>query len=329
MKVHLKQEHGYKYQHRSGRPSALRTPVALFAQRVNCQRFFHAHHRGSRFFKVLEGGLIDEERDDQRVDVWARARAVALKQKQKIKDREQRAMEELEQGEINLWLRRTQWLEYFKGCDRQELYHFMAKSDAGKESIAALIWEAMSDLIDFCQIVVIKEIEVMMRLKAIRTKKHQTRYAPLEVYMDSYSKKEYVLPWKHMMMFFHRLKCADSYTWTKRPRCPFNKAQKLAWRALIRVAERVSRKEQANSEDESDSSSSIASRFRSSLDEISLKLLNFVITLLDQAQGWNEFQCELTCAFAMLGVDPDGYLGAERYPPLLSKIIKTNRFMVM
>ena len=69
MKVHLKQEHEYKYQHRSSRPNALGTLVALFAQRVNCQRFFHAHHRESRFFKVLKKELIDEKRDDQRADV--------------------------------------------------------------------------------------------------------------------------------------------------------------------------------------------------------------------------------------------------------------------
>ena len=51
----------------------------------------------------------------------------------------------------------------------------------------------MSDLIDFCQIAVVKEIEVMMRLKTIRTKKHQTRYAPLKMYMNNYSKKKYAL----------------------------------------------------------------------------------------------------------------------------------------
>ena len=329
MKIHLKQKHEYKYQHRSNKLNALKTLVTLFAQRVNCQRFFHAHHRESRFFKMLKRELIDEKKDDQRVDVWARARAIALKQKQKIKNREQRAMKKLEQKEINSWLRRTQWLEYFKSCDRQKLYHFMTKSNASKKSIVVLIWEAMSDLIDFCQIVVIKEIEIMMRLKTIRTKKHQTRYASLKMYMNNYSKKKYALPWKHMMMFFHRLKCANNYTWIKRSRCSFNKTQKLTWRALIRVTKRVSRKEQANSENESDSSSSIASRFRSSLNEISLKLLNFVIILLNQAQNWNEFQCALICAFAMLKVDSNDYLKAKRYSLLLNKIIKINRFMIM
>ena len=187
----------------------------------------------------------------------------------------------------------------------------------------------MSDLIDFCQIVVIKKIEIMMRLKIIRTKKHQTRYVSLKMYMNNYNKKKYVLFWKHMMMFFHRLKCANNYTWIKRSRCSFNKTQKLIWRTLIRVIKRVNRKKQTNNENENDSSNLIALRFRSSLNEISLKLLNFVIILLNQAQNWNEFQCALICAFAMLKVDSNDYLKVKRYSFLLNKIIKINQFMIM
>ena len=56
----------------------------------------------------------------------------------------------------------------------------------------------------FSQASVVRRIVVFVRLEAIRTEKHQTRYQPLQPYMDEQSIVKHVRPWQQMVMFFAR-----------------------------------------------------------------------------------------------------------------------------
>ena len=72
------------------------------------------------------------------------------------------------------------------------------------EPVEAAIWAAMDGLARFSQASVIHRIGVFVRLEAIRTEKHQTRYQPLQPYMDEQSIVKHVRPWQQIVMFFAR-----------------------------------------------------------------------------------------------------------------------------
>ncbi|KAE8551290.1 hypothetical protein EYB25_007526 [Talaromyces marneffei] len=58
--------------------------------------------------------------------------------------------------------------------------------------------------------------------------------------------------------------------------------------------------------------------------------LDFCIELLNQRVVHREYDCALVCAMAVLGVrDRGGWRTPEDYPPILSKVIKLARFMVV
>jgi hypothetical protein len=51
--------------------------------------------------------------------------------------------------------------------------------------------------------------------------------------------------------------------------------------------------------------------------------------LLDHQITCREYDSPLVCALAVLGVKKEGWKGPEQYPPILSAVIKTARFMVV
>jgi len=42
-----------------------------------------------------------------------------------------------------------------------------------------------------------------------------------------------------------------------------------------------------------------------------------------------DYKCAIICAIAVLGVDREGWRGIDRYPLVLSKLIKIARFFVI
>ena len=91
----------------------------------------------------------------------------------------------------------------------------------------------MDGLARFGQLSVIHRIGIFVRLEAIRTEKHQTRYQPLQPYMDEKTIGEHVRPWQQMLMFFWRTQ--QEHTW-KSPKYQFTKQQRQAWEALVKTA---------------------------------------------------------------------------------------------
>jgi hypothetical protein len=104
-----------------------------------------------------------------------------------------------------------------------------------EEPVEAAIWSAMDGLARVSQMSVIKRTGIFVRMEAIRTEKHQTRYTPLQAYMDDKSIKERSRPWKQILMFFARTQ--REHRW-KSPMYRFTQQQREAWEALIGQAER-------------------------------------------------------------------------------------------
>ncbi|KAH2847064.1 hypothetical protein KXW36_008158, partial [Aspergillus fumigatus] len=57
--------------------------------------------------------------------------------------------------------------------------------------------------------------------------------------------------------------------------------------------------------------------------------LEFCIELLNQRHRSHEYESALVCAMAVLGQGEAGWRDPESYPPILSRVIKVARFMVV
>jgi hypothetical protein len=57
--------------------------------------------------------------------------------------------------------------------------------------------------------------------------------------------------------------------------------------------------------------------------------MDFCIELLNQRISAEEYECALVYALAVLGQGRDRWRDAENYPPILSKMIKISRFIVL
>jgi hypothetical protein len=128
---------------------------------------------------------------------------------------EKRAISTIQAGErdeVNLWVERTQWLLYLVGIERAELLacieELVAEPDPRSEDegepVEAAIWAAMDELMRFSQASVIERVGIFVRLEAIRTEKHQTRYQPLQLYMDKEAIVKHTRLWQQVLMFFAR-----------------------------------------------------------------------------------------------------------------------------
>jgi hypothetical protein len=119
-----------------------------------------------------------------------------------IEKRAQNTIQDGETDEVNPWLERTQWLPYLVGMERPDLLACVEepvtdadpRKDEEAEPVEAAIWAAMDGLARFSQASVIDRIGVFVRLEAIRTEKHQTRFQPLQPYIDKDAIVKHVRP---------------------------------------------------------------------------------------------------------------------------------------
>uniref|UniRef100_A0A093W2K6 Uncharacterized protein n=1 Tax=Talaromyces marneffei PM1 TaxID=1077442 RepID=A0A093W2K6_TALMA len=346
-------------------------------RRVSCQRIF-PRKTGSQYFAI-----IDEEEDSDPIPttpgstIWEQA-------SRQYAEYEKQAAERIQQGyvdEANPWLRRTGWVPYFTHFRTQllEYIDMPAMDDAVNHSPVAdldeqaiqAIWTAMGQVGQISQQSVI-HTGVFVRMEAIRTERHQTRYQPLEAYQDPETMTERVRPWQQMLMFFWRTQHRTSDE--RHPPYRFTQRQHAAWNRLVQIARpRIpppspgrslvlqpgqrrpwelslspGSSESSRSEDESftdddemDEDMNRDSEPDPELDPVSESsippltpiqraCLDFCIELLNQRVVHREYDCALVCAMAVLGVrDRGGWRTPEDYPPILSKVIKLARFMVV
>jgi hypothetical protein len=146
-------------------------------------------------------------------------------------------------------------LPYLVGIERPELIACIeqpvaepnARQEQQAEPVEAAMWAAMDGLARFSQASVIHQIGVFVRLEAIRTEKHQTRFQPLQPYMDQKSIGVHIRPWQQIVMFFARTQ--REHAW-KSPRYQFTRRQREGWQALVEEAKRIAEDEEEIEEEE-------------------------------------------------------------------------------
>ncbi|KAL1640735.1 hypothetical protein SLS61_010230 [Didymella pomorum] len=357
IKVHWRQCHdGWSVGKKRGRPSrtrekAMRTQLGDGCKRVHCQRLFGSRH-GSQYFEVRH----TPDSGPQPVPIegeaaWARVGEEMAKTWANVEDRAKTTIEDGEKDEAAPWLERTGWLPYLNKLDRPELLASVEEPnidpEKDEEPVEATIWSAMDGLARVSQASVIKRTGIFVRMEAIRTEKHQTRYTPLQAYMDEKSIKERSRPWKQILMFFARTQ--REHRW-KSPKYRFTQQQREAWDALVEQAERdvggaemeIADEDQDEDgeeeedemmidelDDEQDPSERDNEPEHAKLRPIEKACLDFCIALLKQTIRRKEYDCAMVCVLAVLGVKEDGWKGPELYPPILSSVIKITRFMVV
>ncbi|CAE7222418.1 DUF3505 domain containing protein [Pyrenophora teres f. teres] len=220
IRKHWRKDHqGWSAGKKRGRPSRTRQKsVQAHMDKgyrlVHCQRLFSSRH-GSQYFEVQAPSQDGEGPEIVPVDgaaAWARVGEQMAKAWTDIEKRAQTTIQEGERDEVNPWLERTQWLPYLVGMERPDLLACIeepvaepdARQEQQAEPVEAAIWAAMDGLARFSQASIIDRIGVFIRLEAIRTEMHQTRFQPLQPYMDKDAIVKHTRPWQQMLMFFAR-----------------------------------------------------------------------------------------------------------------------------
>ncbi|KAG9375709.1 hypothetical protein A1F94_013658 [Pyrenophora tritici-repentis] len=258
---------------------------------------------------------------------WARVGEQMAKAWADIEKRAQTTIQEGERDEVNPWLERTQWLPYLVGMERPDLLACIeepvaepdARQEQQAEPVEAAIWAAMDGLARFSQASIIDRIGVFIRLEAIRTEMHQTRFQPLQPYMDKNAIVKHTRPAR-----------------VEEPKYRFTRRQREAWEVLIEQAKRsIEGDEEDEAEDMDEEREELDEEMMDDIDEAievaeeEPACLEFCIALLNHRITRREYDSPLVCALAVLGVKEDGWKGPEQYPPILSAVIKIARFMVV
>jgi RecQ family ATP-dependent DNA helicase len=342
MLQHCRLKHGWtRFAHR-GQPNkvhARRVKMMPWRQNIHCQQFF-AGGRHSGFFEVRQPRL---QESSQQPHSQSESNFDAFSQF--IERGEQRLAEarralsgtigDGEADEINQWLERTRWTIKLRKLERADLMACIAEPDGTEEPIHTAIWGAMEELIKIAQDTVKLKAGIFLRMEAIRAEKNQRRYRPLQPYRSEKTLHDNVRPWQNILMFFARTR--DRRKW-KRLRWKFTQQQERAWKTLEICATRSASGRISDSERERDEggqasdleqSQSSTDTTKRSLTSLQKACLQFCISLLDQKVSRDEYDCAMVWALAVLGVQKDSWSGPSSYPPILSAIIKTGRFLVV
>lgn len=346
LKEHWRTIHRWSVGKKRGRPSQIREKTIQAkledgCKRVHCQRLFGSRH-GSQYFEVRvtpDSGPRPIPTEGEAA--WARVREEVAKTWDNVQRKARTTIQDGERDEANPWLERTGWQPYLMGLERPDLLASIEEPsidpDKNDELAEAAIWRAMDGLARVSQASVLERVGIFVRMEAIRTEMHQTRYTPLQAYMDDKSIKERSRPWKQMLMFFARTQREHSW---KSPKYRFTRQQREAWEALLKQAQRDALGEQTDEEDEDEmmideldeelgTSEGEEEPSHEELAPIEKACLNFCIALLNQTIRRKEYDCALVCALAVLGVKEDGWKCPELYPPVLSSTIKVARFLIV
>jgi hypothetical protein len=136
---------------------------------------------------------------------------------------------------------------------------------------------------------------------------------PLQPYQDRRQLQKGVRAWQQIVVFFVRYNLGGLNL-----DISLSEIQQETLKALVTVAESPSYEEESHRSEEP-----------ASITELERGVLFFIISLLDYVvRGW-EYESPLICALAVIAVQPRGWLGLDKFPSILSALIKTSRYLVL
>ncbi|KAJ5563151.1 hypothetical protein N7461_001912 [Penicillium sp. DV-2018c] len=174
---------------------------------------------------------------------------------------------------------------------------------------------------------------------AARVERNKTPAQPLRAIMDENAIAQHCVAWQQVLMFFARTQVPHHW---RSPRYSFTPQQRAAWEKLWHEAQEVARSDELGSPARTASPvPSLASENAScevehascdtewKLSPIDTACLDFCMELLNQRSRAADYESALVCAVAVLGRGETGWRDANSYSPILSRIIKVARFMLV
>ncbi|CAG8367290.1 unnamed protein product, partial [Penicillium salamii] len=194
------------------------------------------------------------------------------------------------------------------------------------------IWDAMAAVARISQRVS-THVGHTIRIKAVRVERDHTPTRPLQAYIAKDTIVQHCIPWQQVLIFFARTqsvaRSSPPPTTVPRPR----QATRSIDDADASDTSDASDASDAN-EDEVDQCGTPThdtpeNRAPFELTAIEASCLDFCMELLNQCVRVEDYECALICALAVQGCGPAGWLNADSYPPILSRVIKVARFLLV
>ncbi|MCJ1296790.1 hypothetical protein MMC34_008357 [Xylographa carneopallida] len=219
-----------------------------------------------------------------------------------VAETERRELGDGEADEVNPWLTRTGWVTYLRDQDRQKLLASVREPDEARDPILATIWKAMDVMFEHCQESVVRRAGVFVRLEAVWTECHQTKYQPLPAYMEASRVWAHGRPWKQVVAFI--LRTQGEQDW-RVPKYRLTSKQKSALAELREAAGKQVEKDSEASSDRgsaasNSSDSGTGGRYPTRLRGLQQAWLRFCLRLLSQKIHRSEYSSPLVCALAVL-----------------------------
>lgn len=253
---------------------------------------------------------------DEVLQAWEQAQAQA---------QAQQTIQASELTDANPWLRMTGWADYLQGISEKDLLDCVDTPedepvDANEQRVQ-VIWATMEQVTRKSQRTV-QRCGQAIWVEAVRSEKGQTPYRPLLAYMDEAAIQKHVHPWQQILAFIAHTQAP--HDWTS-PKYGMTARQRKKWRQLWQLAGQAPR----SSPDPMDPEMDDPQMEAWAMTDMEKACLEFCIELLNQRHRSHEYESALVCAMAVLGRGETGWRGPESYPPILSRVIKIARFMVV
>jgi hypothetical protein len=366
MKQHWRIAHGWTAASSKGRPRAIarqstQEQIQQFSRIVTCQQAFN-HGIGKHYIHILGHATCDPAAQPSQPVPQASQIHAELDKIEELYQQHITQPIQIEAGqrdEANPWLRRTQWAVYLAGLNPDDLVQCVQQPDPEDQSEEALttaaIWDSMAAVARISQKVSAR-VGHTIQIEAVRVERDKTPSKPLQAYMVEEAIVKHSVPWQQVLMFFARTQVP--HEWNS-PKYSFTRRQQRAWEKLWDEAQRVAQSSRPsspvrNSPDPKSANSSrgaspvpsqasedeffqfgnadrdtLDNRARFELSAIDTACLDFCMELLNQRTRVEDYECALICALAVQGRGEAGWRDADSYPPILSRVIKVARFMVV
>jgi hypothetical protein len=177
-----------------------------------------------------------------------------------------------------------------------------------------------------------------IRMTAASTMPNQIPHRPLQAYMDETSIAKHVQPWQQILLFIIHMQ--KEWPWRqKKPQYVMTARQQQTWQRLWQLACRSDETDGGVSPASHGSPDPMSDRDQLELDQDQLEAfvmtlletacLDFCIKLLNQKTRVHEYESLLVCVMAVLGRGEQGWRDANSYPPILLRVLKVARFLVV
>ncbi|CAC9888840.1 unnamed protein product, partial [Aureobasidium pullulans] len=195
---------------------------------------------------------------------------------------------------------------------QRSFLEYVVEPRQGSPPYESMIWDAVAHLIGRAEELLLRSSH-FVRVAIVQVEDSHHIQQPLQPYQGRRQLQKGVRAWQQIVLFFVRLNLGGLDLDTR-----LSDTQKETLAALVAVAKSTPY------EDESHQSEDMPP-----MQELERGILFFIISLLDYVvQGW-EYESPLVCALAVIAVRPQGWLGLDKFPSILSALIKTSRYLVL